>query len=117
MSPQDHDHPDNLPRDPSDPAPSATAVSRLVQIVNPRGLHTRAAVALSRLSTRFEASVWIHHRSLHVSARSISALLMLGAPLGDQALVVARGPDAIEAVEAIERFFAHGFEDAWDDDP
>jgi phosphotransferase system HPr (HPr) family protein len=94
----------------------ATAIARLVQVVNPRGLHTRAAVALSRLAAGFDARIWIHHRNASVSARSISALLMLGAPLGDQALVVARGAEATEAVDAIERFFASGFDGVRDVD-
>lgn len=90
---------------------SATAISRLVQVIDPRGLHTRASLALTRLACRFDASVWIHHRDIRVSARSLSAVLLLGAGAGDQALIVAKGNEATQAVEAIERFFASGFED------
>lgn len=117
MSPGNHKDPGKeRSRRPTE-GDGATSVSRLVEVVNPRGLHTRAVVALCQLAARFDAKIWIHHRNARVSARSISALLMLGAPLGDQALVVARGADAIEAVEAIERFFAHGFDGARDDGP
>ena len=94
----------------SGPTPvSATALTRLVTIVNRRGLHARAAAKFVTMAERFGASVDVSRDGQTVSARSIMGLMMLGAGLGSQLELQADGWDAKEALEALAALVEAGF--------
>jgi phosphotransferase system HPr (HPr) family protein len=72
-----------------------------LSISNPAGLHARpAATVVDRLKA-FEAEVAIESSGRRGNARSITALLGLGAAVGDPVRVVARGADAGAAADAV----------------
>jgi phosphocarrier protein HPr len=56
----------------------ATVLSRVVPIVNKRGLHARAAAKFVTLAETFGACVDVVGGGQSVSARSIMGLMMLG---------------------------------------
>ena len=70
-------------------------------ITNPAGLHARpAAIVVDRArSYRAELSIETHGR--RANARSITALLALGAATGDRIKIIGRGADARAAVNAV----------------
>jgi phosphocarrier protein len=84
-------------------------VSRIVSVVNRRGLHARAAAKLVNLAEQFSASVDIVRDGQVVSARSIMGLMMLGAGMGSALELRAEGFDAHEALEAIAGLIEAGF--------
>jgi phosphocarrier protein FPr len=82
------------------PADSDELVSA-VRITNPAGLHARpAAIVVDRLRA-FEADIVIEANGRRANARSITALLGLGAAVGDDVRVVARGAQAHAAADAV----------------
>ncbi len=84
-------------------------VSRVVAIVNTRGLHARAAAKLVNTAELFSANVDVLRDGQVVSARSIMGLMMLGAGMGSTIELRAEGFDAHEALDAIAGLVEAGF--------
>ena len=87
----------------SDVAPSAQAV---LNICNQRGLHARASAKFVKLASSFDSEIRVTRDGVTVDARSIMGLLMLGAGNGCGIDIVAEGPDAAEAIEALSDLVA-----------
>ncbi len=88
---------------------SEAVVSRIVPIVNRRGLHARAAAKLVTVAERYSANVDVLRDGQVVSARSIMGLMMLGAGMGSTVELRAEGFDAHEALDAIAGLIEAGF--------
>lgn len=86
-----------------------TALSRIMVIVNQRGLHARASRKLAELALAYEATIVVRREGEEADATSLMDLMMLGAGLGSEIEVVAEGPQAAEALDAIERLLADKF--------
>jgi phosphocarrier protein len=71
------------------------------EIVNALGLHARAATRLVQTATRFEAEIELEKDSQIANAKSVMGVLLLCGQQGARVTVIARGPDAREAVAAI----------------
>lgn len=93
----------------ADASGSAIRLTRMVTIVNRRGLHARAAAKFVTMAERFGASVEVVREGQSVSARSIMGLMMLGAGLGATIELQAEGWDAKEAMEALSGLVEAGF--------
>jgi len=76
-------------------------IERELKITNPHGLHARPAANVVDRVRPFDAEVAIHANGRKANARSITALLGLGAAVGDDVRIVARGADAESAAEAV----------------
>jgi phosphocarrier protein HPr len=87
----------------------AETVEADVEIVNQLGLHARAAAKFVEAASRFVAEVTVTNGDESVSGKSILGLMMLAAGLGTQLRVVANGPDAEEAVDALVELIANRF--------
>ncbi|GHD39199.1 phosphocarrier protein HPr [Thalassobaculum fulvum] len=74
---------------------------RVLLITNKRGLHARAAAKFVQCAGSFDAEVAVRKDGQTVSGRSIMGLMMLAASPGSSIEVVADGPQATAAVEAI----------------
>jgi phosphocarrier protein len=83
-----------------------------VSIVNPLGLHARAAARFVRLAAQFTSTVRVARGARELDGKSILGLLLLGASRGSEIVIRAEGPDEAAAVEALARLVADGFEDA-----
>ncbi|MEM8920788.1 MAG: HPr family phosphocarrier protein [Pseudomonadota bacterium] len=84
-------------------------VSRVVEIVNVRGLHARASAALAREAAKYDAKVTICHEDHCADAASIMDLMMLVASKGCSVEVSAEGGDAEQAAENIADLIANRF--------
>lgn len=87
---------------------------REVPVTSPTGLHLRPAAVLVHLVQTFDAQVRVSGPGEDegpVGADSIAELLTLGAAYGDLLRFEATGPQAAEALDAIEVLAATGFED------
>ncbi|HEY1066476.1 MAG TPA: HPr family phosphocarrier protein [Pirellulales bacterium] len=71
---------------------------RSVTIVNPEGLHLRAAGVFVRVANRFQSEVVVVRDMDRVSGKSMLDLLTLGAYQGVELTLEATGPDAEAAV-------------------
>ncbi len=81
--------------------PRTDEVSLQLRITNPAGLHARpAAIVVDRVRS-FSAEIAIQANGRRANARSITALLGLGAAVGDDVRIVARGGDAQGAADAV----------------
>ncbi|MFC5215350.1 HPr family phosphocarrier protein [Streptomyces coerulescens] len=72
-----------------------------VSVVLPEDLHARPAGRIATAAARFTGVVRIEHEGRSASATSVLALMALGARAGSSVHLVAEGPDATEATEAL----------------
>jgi len=77
------------------------AATRVVEIVNERGLHARASAKFVKLAAAFDAEVTVTRDGATVDARSIMGLMMLAAGLGSTIEIAAEGPEAQPALDAL----------------
>ncbi len=89
----------------------ATVLTRLVPVVNLRGLHARAAAKFVTMAERFDANVEVTREGQTVSARSIMGLMMLGAGQGAELELRAEGWEAKEALDALATLVESGFDE------
>ena len=80
-------------------------------IVNPLGLHARAAAQLVRTAGAYQSAVRIERAdsSASADAKSILSVLMLAAARGTQLRVAAEGVDEAAALSAICALISSGF--------
>lgn len=81
---------------------SADPVSRDIVIINQRGLHARASAKFVQLASGFEADVTVEKDGIKVGGTSIMGLMMLAASPGCSIRITTNGPDAAEALAALE---------------
>lgn len=86
-------------------------LERTLTVVNPLGLHARAAAKLVRLACTFESAVKIEKLGTGVDAdaKSILNVLYIAAGFGASISLTVEGPDEVEAVAALEQLFKSGF--------
>jgi len=92
----------------SDTKPSDVVVRDLL-ILNQRGLHARASVRFVQVAGGFDASVTVEKDGISVGGTSIMGLMMLAASPGCSIRVSASGPQAAEAIDALEALVANRF--------
>ena len=61
-----------------------TMQQTILTIINPLGLHARAASKLVDCAKHFEAAITLANRRYEVDGKSIMKLLLLGAPMGTE---------------------------------
>jgi phosphocarrier protein HPr len=85
-------------------------VRRTLTIVNMRGLHARASRKLAELALSYDNTrIVVRHGDDEADARSLMDLMMLGAGIGEEVEVEARGPEAETAMAGVEALIAAKF--------
>jgi len=84
-------------------------VSREVTIINKLGLHARPAAQLVKTAAKFESEILLRREGLEVNGKSIMGVMMLAAEKGAKILVIAKGKDENEALEAMVKVFETKF--------
>ena len=92
-----------------DHLPRAGAVSRVLEIINKKGLHARASARFVQTAERFDATVTVTRGSETVGGTSIMGLMMLAAGIGTSIRVEATGNEAVAAVAALAALVSSGF--------
>ena len=85
------------------------AITRVVEIVNKKGLHARASAKFVQMAEKYKSSVTVTRGSETVGATSIMGLMMLAAGTGTLITIKASGPDAIDAMATLCDLVANGF--------
>ena len=82
-----------------------------IKIINPLGLHARAAAQLVRLAGKFSSKIIIKRtdNNLFADAKSILSVLTLAASKGTVLILEVEGEDEQIAFEEIKTLFANGF--------
>lgn len=82
-----------------------------LKIINPLGLHARAAAQLVRLAGKFQSKIILARTDNNIiaDAKSILSVLTLAAAKGTQLEINVEGADENEAFKAICEIFADGF--------
>lgn len=83
-----------------------------VDIINRLGLHARAAAKLVETIAGFKSSVRLGRGERLIDARSIMALLMLGAGQGSRLRLQIEGDDADQTLAAVTALIANRFGEA-----
>ena len=87
------------------------AATRIVEIINKRGLHARASAKFVKTATSFDAEVRVTKDGQTVDARSIMGLMMLAAAPGCSIEIEAEGPEAEAALAALEALVTAKFDE------
>jgi phosphocarrier protein len=84
-------------------------IVRDFQIVNQRGLHARASAKFVQVASSYQATVDVEKDGVKVGGTSIMGLMMLAASPGCAIRVIASGPQAAEAIDALGELIAARF--------
>jgi phosphoenolpyruvate-protein phosphotransferase len=85
--------------------------SEAIILPNPNGLHARPAAVLSSTAKTFKSDIRLQLGDRSANARSVTSLMALETALGDKVMLVAKGPDAREAVDRLTPMIAEGLGD------
>lgn len=88
--------------------PDATAS---VTITNKLGMHARPAMMLVDVASKYTADIKLCKGNQAVDAKSIMQLMMLAAVSGTQLDIQATGPDAADAVAALQQLVDSKFDE------
>jgi phosphocarrier protein len=80
---------------------------RTVKVSNRLGLHARPAAQFVRVASGFDCKINVQKPDYIASAKSIMGIMALGAACGTEFEIVAEGPDAEEALDALENLLAN----------
>lgn len=84
-------------------------ISRDLPIINKKGLHARATAKFVQCCEKFDAEITVSKDGETVGGSSIMGILTLGAGQGSTIAVTANGPQAQEAIEALDALVANRF--------
>jgi phosphocarrier protein HPr len=82
---------------------------RTVQIVNKAGLHARPAAEIVKLAAKYASDITVVREDLEVNGKSIMGVMMLAAECGSTLQLKAEGPDAADALDALEKLIQSKF--------
>lgn len=77
-------------------------VKKELVIKNELGLHARPASLFVQLANKFSSDIRLQKGAEEVSGKSIMGVLMLAVGKGGKIKIIAKGPDAQEAVKELE---------------
>ena len=80
----------------------AKKIIRDIRIVNKQGLHARPASLLAKLAGKYRADIYVRKGSDEVNAKSIMGIITLAASQDTLLRFIASGPDAEQALGAID---------------
>ena len=82
-----------------------------VTILNPLGLHARAAAKFVHTASSFSAKIQVARGGRQIDGKSIMGLLLLSASRGSVITITASGADEREALAALCVLVERGFEE------
>jgi phosphocarrier protein len=90
---------------------SEPAFSGTVVVANRQGLHVRSAAMIVKTARQFNARVALVKGLHQVNANDVWEVLSLAAKQGDKLRVEAGGPEARQALEAMQALFLRKFDE------
>lgn len=77
-------------------------MEKTLTIANTKGLHAALANQIVRISHRLDVDLHMAYDHTTIDAKSILGLMRLAVPYGENVKVIAKGPDALQAIREIE---------------
>jgi phosphocarrier protein HPr len=90
-------------------AGSDGAITRIMKIVNEKGLHARASAKFVQLVEKYDATVKVSRNDDSAGGDSIMGLMMLAAGIGTSITVSATGPEAKPCIDALDALVSGKF--------
>ena len=90
-------------------AGSDGAITRVMKIVNEKGLHARASAKFVQLVEKYDATVKVSRNDDSAGGDSIMGLMMLAAGIGTSITVSATGPEAKPCIDALDALVSGKF--------
>jgi phosphocarrier protein len=84
-------------------------VEREFEVQNKYGIHARPAALLVKTAGKYVCDIFIGHRDVEVSAKSIMGLLTIEGHQGARLIIRAIGHDAEEAMAELAELFENRF--------
>ena len=78
-------------------------IKKGIVVKNKLGLHARPAAVFVQIAKKYDAEISVRKGSQTVNGKSIMGIMMLAASRGSKIYIVAKGTDAQEAVNELER--------------
>ena len=88
-------------------APKESWLKKKLRIHSRDGLHARPAALFVRIAGRYKATIKVRRGKNEVDGKSIMGVLTLAAGRGSTIELIAKGPDAQEALEMLEQLLDH----------
>ena len=82
-----------------------------VTVVNPLGLHARAAARFVHVASRFASAIRVGRGGREMDGKSIMGLLLLSASQGSTITISADGTDESDAMTALCELVGRGFDE------
>ncbi|MGD8219327.1 phosphoenolpyruvate--protein phosphotransferase [Pseudomonas thivervalensis] len=82
--------------------------SKPLIVPNESGLHARPAAVFAQAAKGFEATVQLHKQQASANGKSLVAIMALQTAKGDSVQISAAGPQAGQAIEALEHLLLSG---------
>ena len=103
--------PSGVDADGPHPSDQAGKVVRVLEICNKKGLHARASAKFVGVVEKYKetAVIKVSRGDETVNGDSIMGLMMLGAGIGSSITVAATGPEAKQAVDALDALVSGKF--------
>ena len=83
--------------------------TREIVIVNPLGMHARAAARFVHVASQYTAHIRVGRDGRSMDGKSIMGILLLAASKGTDLTISADGEDEVRAVTALADLIACGF--------
>lgn len=83
--------------------PSLNVIERSLIVKSKLGLHARPAALFVQIANKFNAEISVKKDDQVVNGKSIMGILMLAATRGSKIQIIAKGDDAQEAMDELER--------------
>ena len=81
-------------------------IKRALTVRNKLGLHARPAALFVQIANKYDAQISVKKGGQIVNGKSIMGIMMLAASRGSKIFIIAKGDDAQQAVEELERLVA-----------
>ncbi|MBN1498839.1 MAG: HPr family phosphocarrier protein [Spirochaetes bacterium] len=75
--------------------------SRVIEIVNKTGLHTRPGNLFVKEAKQFESEIWVKKGEEQFNAKSLLKLMKVGVSRGDKIEIICEGPDEDKALDSL----------------
>jgi phosphocarrier protein len=82
-----------------------------ITIINPLGLHARAAARFVHVASRFVSAIRVSRLGREIDGKSIMGLLLLSAAQGSSITITVDGPDEEDALGELCALVRRGFDE------
>ncbi len=83
--------------------------SQMLKVINPKGMHARAASKIVSIASGYECKVTLSHKKVSAPGDSLLKLLTLNAPIGAEVMVDAEGLGSDQLLNELKDLFDDGF--------